>query len=183
MAAGGSGTAHHSPSNSRKRGYRRAPCPFFFDQRFLRCLGRNSTGAQICLARRIVGEKLAVVSGSLPVNVGDRLSAPIVHLRRNAHRRSDRRLHHARSSDDCRLDDPSPSIVHRALGLAVLGGDIRNIRFSWTPNGCVTAAYRWESDGRHPDMNLNANGGSMNLAMNISYAVLSTAKWKNSAKR
>lgn len=110
-------------------------------------------GTDIYLARQIVSEKLAVVSESLPVNVGKPTLGTIVHLGRNAHRRSDRRLHlHARSADDCRLDDPPAPALHRRRGT---GGSARRRHqgISDSVELRTDAPLRridGRSDGRHP---------------------------------
>ena len=63
----------------------------------------------VYLARQIVSEKLAVVSESLPSNVGKPTLGPaIVYLRRDADCRTYRRLDfHARPAHHSRLDYPS----------------------------------------------------------------------------
>ena len=151
----GSGTARHLPRrNSRKRGYRRAPCPFFFDQRFLRCLGRVRLGHRY-IPRPSDRQRKARRSQRVTSRQRGQADSrpPIVHLGRNAHRRSDRRLHlHARSADDCRLDDPPAPALHRRRGT---GGSARRrhqgISDSVGPR--TDAPLRridGRSDGRHP---------------------------------
>ena len=140
--------------NSRKRGYRRAPCPFFFDQRFLRCLGRIRLGHRY-IPRPSDRQRKARRSQRVTSRQRGQADSrpPIVHLGRNAHRRSDRRLHlHARSADDCRLDDPPAPALHRRRGT---GGSARRrhqgISDSVGPR--TDASLRridGRSDGRHP---------------------------------
>ena len=101
-------------------------------------------GTDIYLARQIVSEKLAVVSESLPVNVGKPTLGPqssilgemlIVGLTADSTSMLDLRT--GRSARAC----SPPEAWHRWQCSEETS---RNIRFSWTPNGCATTAYRWE---------------------------------------
>ena len=94
----------------------------------------------------------------------NRLLTTVFYLRRNAHRRSDCRLHfHARSSHDCGLDiRPRLLSTGGVAQVAVLGGDIKEYQIQLDPErmrhygismGEVMAVTQ--------DMNLNANGGAL----------------------
>ena len=105
-------------ATSRKRGYRRAPCPFFVYQRFLRCLGRIRLGHRYIprpsnRQRKTGGSQRVTSCQRRQTHAGP----PVIHPGRNADCRSDRRLHlYARSPDDCRLDHPPAPALHRRGG-------------------------------------------------------------------
>ena len=100
-------------------------------------------GTDIYLARQIVSEKLAVVSESLPVNVGKPTLGPqssilgemlIVGLTADSTSMLDLRT----------ISVPVYCLPEEWRRLPCLEEISKNIRFSWIPNGCVITAFRWE---------------------------------------
>ena len=101
-------------------------------------------GTDIYLARQIVSEKLAVVSESLPVNVGKPTLGPqssilgemlIVGLTADSTSMLDLRTG---------LSVPVYCLPEEWHRLPYSEEISKNIRFSWIPNGCVITAFRWE---------------------------------------
>ena len=98
----------------------------------------------IYLARQIVSEKLAVVSESLPANVGKPTLGPqSSDFGRDVDCRSDSRFDlYAGFAYHCRLDHTSPPCSLRAVWhkLPYWVATSRNIKCSWTRNGCAITA-------------------------------------------
>ena len=106
-------------------------------------------GTDIYLARQIVSEKLAVVSESLPVNVGKPTLGPqssilgemlIVGLTADSTSMLD-----LRTIADWITEEGETYKDFIEMHRLPYSEEIsKNIRFSWLPNGCVITAFRWE---------------------------------------